>query len=300
MGLVRFLLSCNIILNKAMDLTLHKQQKPSVSSLLLAAFAYIAYANRMQPYNLPEYWNEVAENIRRRGSESVIAGDDEPFYHYKRAAFLKYFTTIPFQGKSVLEIGSGPGGNLELVTELGAATITGVDVSTTMIDIAGKRLDPKVKLVKVNGTELPFPDHSFDIVFTSTVLQHNTNENELQKLVGEICRVAGNDVYIFERIEKKITGHASNTGRPVSYYKELFEKQDYKLVTAELLPIQVSYYVSGAIRKLFNPKKRKEGEPSTPIALFLQKLTLPVTKLLDKVVPPTRDLGLLHFRKLHK
>jgi ubiquinone/menaquinone biosynthesis C-methylase UbiE len=251
----------------------------------------------MKSYNLPEYWNEVAENIRRRGSESIIAGDDEPFYRYKRAAFLKYFTKIPFRGKSVLEIGSGPGGNLELVTALGAEKITGVDVSSSMISIARKRLDPKVDLVLVNGTELPFEDNHFDIVFTSTVLQHNTNENDLQKLVAEICRVASSDIYIFERIEKKLTGHESNTGRPVSYYKELFEKHQCKMVGADLLPIQVSYYVSGAIRKLFNPKKRKEGEPLTPVALFLQKITLPVTKLLDKVVPPTRDLGLLQFRK---
>jgi ubiquinone/menaquinone biosynthesis C-methylase UbiE len=251
----------------------------------------------MKSYNLPEYWNEVAENIRRRGSESVIAGDDEPFYRYKRAAFLKYFTRIPFQGKSVLEIGSGPGGNLELVTALGAESITGVDVSSSMLAIARKRLDAKVDLVQVNGTELPFPDNRFDIVFTSTVLQHNTNEEDLQKLAAEICRVAGNDIYIFERIEKKITGHESNTGRPVSYYKALFEKHGCKLERADLLPIQVSYYVSGAIRKLFNPKKRKEGEPSTAVALFLQRVTLPFTKLLDKVVPPSRDLGLLHFIK---
>jgi hypothetical protein len=117
------------------------------------------------------------------------------------------------------------------------------------------------------------------------------------KLIAEICRVAGSDIYIFERIEKKITGHASNTGRPVSYYQEVFAKHHCKLERADLLPIQVSYYVSGAIRKLFNPKKRKEGEPSTRIALFMQRITLPLTKLLDKVVPPTRDLGLLHFRK---
>jgi ubiquinone/menaquinone biosynthesis C-methylase UbiE len=251
----------------------------------------------MKSYNLPEYWNEVAENIRQRGSESVIAGDDEPFYRYKRAAFLEYFTKIPFKGKSVLEIGSGPGGNLALVTALGAEKITGADVSTAMIDIARQRLDPKVELVKVNGTQLPFPENHFDIVFTSTVLQHNTNENDLHQLIAEICRVAGNDIYIFERIEKKIIGHASNTGRPVGYYQRLFEGHGCKMVSAELLPIQVSYYVSGAIRKLCNPKKRKEGEPSTSLALFLQRLTLPVTKLLDKIVPPTRDLGLLHFRK---
>jgi ubiquinone/menaquinone biosynthesis C-methylase UbiE len=132
----------------------------------------------MKSYNLPEYWNEVAENIRQRGSESVIAGDDEPFYRYKRAAFLKYFIQIPFRGKSVLEIGSGPGGNLELVAALGAEKITGADVSSAMISIARERLNPEVDLVQVNGTELPFPDNWFDIVFTSTVLQHNTNETD--------------------------------------------------------------------------------------------------------------------------
>src|SRR5262249_37066656 len=164
-------------------------------------------------------WDKVAENISARDDLKIIAGDDEPYYRYKRKLFLKLFDQINFAKKRVLEVGSGPGGNLDFLTNKGCAEIFGVDVSEKMVELS-KRIfrNKKVHIQKIDGSSLPFGNNYFDFVFTSTVLQHNTDEGQLEKLIKSICRVSASEVVIFERIEKKTSGHETNLGRPLEYY----------------------------------------------------------------------------------
>ena len=42
-----------------------------------------------EKYHPEPYWSEVADRIAERGDKNVIAGDDEPYYRYKRAEFLE-------------------------------------------------------------------------------------------------------------------------------------------------------------------------------------------------------------------
>ena len=63
-------------------------------------------------YHPEKYWSEVSELIKQRNDDNVIAGDDEPYYRYKRNRFLEILSTIDFNNKNVLEVGCGPGGNL--------------------------------------------------------------------------------------------------------------------------------------------------------------------------------------------
>ena len=114
----------------------------------------------MTGYDPEVYWSRVAQEIRKRG-DNYIAGDDNPYFRYKRRKFLKDFLdTINFQSKSVLEVGSGPGGNLKhLATYSAPKKIFGADVSKTMLEIATENLRGlPVTLVKTDGASLPFPD----------------------------------------------------------------------------------------------------------------------------------------------
>lgn len=249
-------------------------------------------------YNPEKYWDEVAANIASREYLNIIAGDDEPYYRYKRKRFLQLLNKIDFSGKTVLEIGSGPGGNLEHIFSRGCKKITGVDISGQMVAISKKLLSGKdVDVIKINGTALPFEDNCFDIVFTSTVLQHNTNEDRLKKLIAEIARVSKNEILLFERIENRIKGHETNLGRPVNYYAALLLEEGFRLTATQSLPLQASYYVCGAIRKLFNPKTRKEGESLSKLSVGLEKIALPVTSIFDRIIPSHRDVTLLRFQK---
>jgi ubiquinone/menaquinone biosynthesis C-methylase UbiE len=249
-------------------------------------------------YNPEIYWDNVARHIDSRNDLKIIAGDDEPYYRHKRKLFLKLFDQIDFNNKSVLEVGSGPGGNLAVLSGMNCEKITGVDISGKMIELSKKILAAgDITILKINGVDLPFPDKSFDISFTSTVLQHITNEVQLVALIKSICRVSKDEIIIFERIEKKIKGHQSNVGRPIEYYSSLFKENSFTLVEATFLKIQASYYTCGIIRKTFNRKQRKEGESISKISHFLETVTLPVTKLFDKIIPGRRDLGMLHFKR---
>jgi ubiquinone/menaquinone biosynthesis C-methylase UbiE len=249
-------------------------------------------------YNPEVYWDTVAKNILVRPDLKIIAGDDEPYYRYKRRRFLELLNTIDFSGKTVLEIGSGPGGNLDFILTKSCKKITGVDISQKMIALSQKLLHEKeVEIIKINGKDLPFPDQSFDVVFTSTVLQHNTNEPLLHQLIAEICRVSRDEVLLCERIESKIKGHESNLGRPIKYYDDILKTHHFSRIEKRSMPIQASYFMCGIIRKIFNRRFRKEGEKHARIVVALQNLFLPVTALIDKLLPLERDVMLLRFKR---
>lgn len=252
----------------------------------------------MSEYHPEPYWSEVAKRIKARKGKNVIAGDDEPYYRYKRERFLALLNEVDFAGKTVLEIGSGPGGNLKALLSKSPKSLTGVDISPDMVELAKSNLPPEVNIIKVNGTQLPFEDRSFDYVFTATVLQHNTDEVMLKQLMGELCRVAGEKVFLFERIENEITGDELCYGRPVSYYEAICKQHGFELANAKWINIRSSYYVSGAIRKGLNPKTRVEGEPLNSISNFLQNLTIPITRQLDKIFTSRKDVARLEFRRI--
>jgi predicted rRNA methylase YqxC with S4 and FtsJ domains len=98
---------------------------------------------KKEHYEPETYWDKVAENIHSRDDIKIIAGDDEPYYRYKRKQFLKLFDKINFENKKVLEVGSGPGGNLECLTRKGCKEIIGVDVSSRMIELSKRILRDK-------------------------------------------------------------------------------------------------------------------------------------------------------------
>jgi len=249
----------------------------------------------MSDYHPEPYWSQVAAEIGAREGVNVIAGDDEPYYVYKRIKFLKLLLELDLAGKHVLEIGPGPGGNLLELSKKQTGRLVGADISAEMIKIARSRLPDHVELVKTNGTKLPFEDSTFDIVFSATVLQHNSDDAMMRKLAGEMARVSGDQVYLFEQVNSKISGDHLMRARPVPYYASIMAEHGFELAETKMIDIVPSYYVCGAIRKGLNPRSRKEGEPLTSFSLLMQRLTLPITKVLDGVITPQKDLARMRF-----
>ncbi len=209
-------------------------------------------------------------------------------------------SSLDFGGKSVLEIGHGPGGNLRFILDSPTpppAKLMGVDISSEMGALARSTLPEKVELTKINGTKLPFPDCSVDLVFTATVLQHNTDEAMLRPLIQEIARVAKTEIHLFERIDDPIAGDELCLGRPVSYYADLFRVEGFELVDTKFINIHASYLMAGTIRKVLNSKDREEGEPLNAFSLNLQETLLPLSKRLDQAMHKDRDLAKLSFRR---
>ncbi len=252
-----------------------------------------------QSYNPETYWSEVGERIQNRGNGNVVAGDDTPYYRYKRSRFLEMLNSLAFKNKVVMEIGHGPGGNLAEVLKSEPQQLNGVDISETMIQLAKENLNSdKLTFQKTDGTRINAADRTQDLVFSATVLQHNSDEEMMKAMLREMFRVSKTRVAIFERIEKTLKGDDLCVGRPVHYYEEVAKECGFKLVETEFINIQVSYLICGIIRKAFNPGSRKEGERLNGFSVFLQKATLPLTKILDKVFTSKRDLGKLVFERI--
>lgn len=246
-------------------------------------------------YHPEPYWSSVAKRIKAREDKNVIAGDDEPYYRYKRERFLEMLGSVPFANKSVLELGCGPGGNLLEVLKHRPSKLTAVDISQDMVDLATQNTGGQVEIIKINGTALPFPDQAFDVAFTATVLQHNTEEAMMKKILREVCRVTKGQVVLFERVESSLKGDDLCMGRPVDYYAAICREAGFELKEVDFINIQTSYLTCGAIRKGLNPADREEGEPLNGLSVFLQNATLPLTRQLDKIFTAKRDLGKMVF-----
>ncbi|NJL75149.1 MAG: class I SAM-dependent methyltransferase [Saprospiraceae bacterium] len=212
----------------------------------------------LKSYHPESYWSAVATRIKARSGKNVVAGDDEPYYRYKRDKFLKMLSSVDFKDKSVLEVGCGPGGNLEFIAQLMPKKLVGADISAEMVALAKSNLSSKkVEIFKTNGTSLPFESHAFDLVLTATVLQHNTDEKMLATLLADICRVSAQEIFLFEKIDNTIKGDELCMARPVEYYQQLASKHGFELQEVRFMNIYVSYLVAGVIRKILNRKNSK-------------------------------------------
>ena len=249
-------------------------------------------------YEPESYWSEVAQRIDEREEANIIAGDDEPYYIYKREMLIEQLDRIDISGKSILEVGCGPGGNLKYFAKRNPERLVGADISQNMIDLATKNVGKdNAEFVKVDGRNLPFKDGEFDYVFTITVLQHNTDSEQFEHLLGEVCRVSGDKVVLCEKVENTIKGDELCMGRPITHYAKLCANHGFKLFSSDILDIRVSYYMAGFTRKVLNPGSRTEGEPLNGFSLGVQKALMPVTKGLDKIFKGNRDLAVMVFHR---
>jgi len=96
-----------------------------------------------------------------------------------RAKELDYVLPFIEPGMRVLEIGGGTGYQANLIAKSGAAVVS-IDVAPPP---SGESYFP---VMMYDGRTLPFEDSSFDVVFSSCVLEHIP---DLQKTLSEIRRV---------------------------------------------------------------------------------------------------------------
>lgn len=97
------------------------------------------------------------------------------------------------KGKSCLEIGAGVGRLLKFALST-FTEVVGVDVSKAITALA----DSRYRILLTDGLTLPFPDESFDFVYSFTVFQHmpdlatvQTNLKETYRVLrkGGVCRI---------------------------------------------------------------------------------------------------------------
>jgi SAM-dependent methyltransferase len=255
-------------------------------------------------YNPEAYWSRVGREIEKRTADNVIAGDDNPYYAYKRSKFLaRFLDTIDFQSKTIMEVGFGPGGNLRHIAIYHRPhLILGADISQTMFDIAQRNLRAyrNVRLAKIDGRHLPFDSRSVDLSFTVTVLQHVTDATMLKALVGDICRVTRDTVIVMEDIgdHQLLDGEGAGINRTVNAYRNLFADLGFQLRHVQFLNTKVSrhwYEFAWRVYRRIFARDHHEGDPINLLGKLLIKLPLIVTRFLDDLLTENQNLAKLTF-----
>ena len=252
-----------------------------------------------EEYSPRDYWTKIAREIKQRSNDSVLASDDSPYLRYKRDMFLmKFLDQMPVQGKAVLEVGCGPGGNLPRIAKAQPRKLVGCDVSEGMIELAQKNTRglEGVDIVQTDGTSLPFPDRSFDVTFTVTVLQHN-HDAMLAKLLPEICRVTSDRLYLFEDTARSKQEWFSFILRPVNEYAILCASEGFELIATDPIRLYVSNGLHYALRAAFSLLNHQEGTPITKTYAFIERVGLSISKPLDNVVVQRCGLTRMMFRR---
>jgi SAM-dependent methyltransferase len=104
---------------------------------------------------------------------------------------------LDLQGKRVLDIGCGAGGiALHLIEALGAGHVIGFDVEGPVIAAArrraaGRGLSSRAGFVHGSPGPLPFPDASFDVVFSKDALLHVPDKDGLFREIFRVLRPSG-------------------------------------------------------------------------------------------------------------
>jgi len=130
-----------------------------------------------------------------------LRGDYEAFFcrydemRYRREEhILGCLDAIDWKGKRVLEIGLGQGSESEQIIRRGAMW-SGVDLTPESTARVSMRLRlrqlPHERLECGSALALPFPDNTFDIVFSHGVLHHIPDVRAAQREIARVLKPSG-------------------------------------------------------------------------------------------------------------
>lgn len=146
---------------------------------------------------IKKYWQNTPELFSEKYTNNFFQNLSPVniFLSKRRMEVLKL--TKNLEGKKVLDVGCGSG-ILMLEFLKRGATVTGIDYSQKMLDLAKQELNfykvdkKKYKLILANATNLPFSDKSFDLVL-ATGLTDYMSDKDNQKFIKEAARVLKKD-----------------------------------------------------------------------------------------------------------
>jgi 2-polyprenyl-3-methyl-5-hydroxy-6-metoxy-1,4-benzoquinol methylase len=141
--------------------------------------------------SISNYWNDhihdLAITTQPVGSPDFFRQLND--YRYDKLNYLPRLVDFSsYRRKTLLEVGCGAGIDLVRFARAGAI-VTGIDLSTTAIELARKNIEQNglsAALRVMNGESMQFDNDSFDVVYAHGVLQYTA---DVKKMMAEIHRV---------------------------------------------------------------------------------------------------------------
>lgn len=114
--------------------------------------------------------------------------------------------SAPLEARRVLEIGSGFGGFVALARQAGILAV-GVEPDPAALSIARELQDTHGRLVQSCGERLPFASSSFDVVYSTQVLEHVANPAYVIREAARVLRPGGRMLMVVPNYRSFWEGH---------------------------------------------------------------------------------------------
>jgi ubiquinone/menaquinone biosynthesis C-methylase UbiE len=145
---------------------------------------------------------------------------------------------LPLAGRRVLDVGSGSGGELAWLLELGArpADLVGVDLLSERV-AAARRAYPEIDFRQANAERLEFGDGEFTLVLAITLFSSILDRGMASNVAAEIVRVlAPGGALLWYDVRYDSVSNRNVRAVTVARVRELFPSLQGELRTLTLLP----------------------------------------------------------------
>jgi pseudaminic acid biosynthesis-associated methylase len=188
-------------------------------------------------------------------------------YGITRTAINEEFLREIPKSASVLEVGCNAGNQLLLLQKMGYLSLSGIEIQGYAIEIMRSRTQ-NIRLRQASVHSIPYPDDSFDLVFTSGVLIHIA-PRDLPAAMDEIHRCArrfiwGTEYYAPHLTEVNYRDHSSLLWK-MDYAKAFLERFD----DLELVRERRLRYLHGTNTDTVFLLQKKHAQPGDGHPAFL-------------------------------
>jgi ubiquinone/menaquinone biosynthesis C-methylase UbiE len=139
-------------------------------------------------------------------------------YNETDRLLMETVESVDVEDKNVLDLGCGDGRHARLIKDIGAKTVTGIDISDDMIDIA-KQNSQNTEGVFFNvatGEDLPLGDRTMDLVVSNFVMHYFKESEKVFKEISRVLKEKGFFIGTFNETEvKEGFDYLYNTEMPI-------------------------------------------------------------------------------------
>jgi ubiquinone/menaquinone biosynthesis C-methylase UbiE len=169
-----------------------------------------------------------------------------PLYLSEEARYSEYpwlYEAAEFRehaGHRVLEVGCGTGADLLQFANHGAIA-TGVDITDAHLELAKQRVAGRADVRFGDASLLPFPDASFDYVYSHGVIHHMERPQDAAREILRVLKPGGRfNVQLYALLSESSLIYRIKHGCSWKLYIE-----------NSTAPVHIDFYTARRIRKLF-------------------------------------------------